>query len=49
VESNLTATDNPEKLSGLRITSDILPLLGVQPLLGRVFLPEEQQPGKSKK
>ena len=43
---NLTATDNPEKLSGLRITSDILPLLGVQPLLGRVFLPEEQQPGK---
>ncbi len=43
---NLTSTDNPEKLSGLRITSDILPLLGVQPLLGRVFLPEEQDPGK---
>jgi predicted permease len=43
---NLTGTDNPEKLLGLHITSDILPMLGVQPLLGRVFLPEEQDPGK---
>lgn len=43
---NLTSTDNPENLSGLRITSEIFPMLGVQPLLGRVFLPEEQQPGK---
>lgn len=43
---NFTATDNPEKLSGIRITSEILPLLGVEPLLGRVFLPEEEQPGK---
>jgi putative ABC transport system permease protein len=43
---NLTSTENPENLAGLRITSEILPMLGVQPLLGRVFLPEEQQPGK---
>src|ERR1041385_5078180 len=43
---NLTSTDNPENLAGLRITSEILPMLGVQPLLGRVFLPEEQQAGK---
>jgi putative ABC transport system permease protein len=43
---NLTSTDNPENLAGLRVTSEILPMLGVQPLLGRVFLPEEQQAGK---
>jgi len=44
--ANLTGTDNPDKLWGLHITSDILPMLGVEPLLGRVFLPEEQEPGK---
>jgi len=43
---NLTSTDNPENLAGLRMTAEILPMLGVQPLLGRVFLPEEQQAGK---
>ncbi len=43
---NLTGTNNPEKLWALHITSDILPMLGVQPLLGRVFLPEEQDAGK---
>jgi len=43
---NLTSTDNPENLAGLRITSEIFPMLGVQPLLGRLFLPEEQQAGK---
>ena len=43
---NLTGTDNPEKLLGLRITPEMFPMLGVQPLLGRMFLPEEQQVGK---
>ena len=43
---NLTATQNAEKLWALHITSDVLPMLGVQPILGRVFLPEEQQRGK---
>lgn len=43
---NLTSTDNPENLAGLRITSEILPMLGVQPLLGRMFLQEEQQAGR---
>ncbi len=43
---NLTGTVNPEKLWALHITPDILPMLGIKPLLGRVFLPEEQEIGK---
>jgi predicted permease len=43
---NLTGTDKPEKLWALHITPDIFPMLGVQPILGRVFLPEEQEAGK---
>ncbi len=43
---NLTATDNPEKLWALHVTTDIFPMLGIQPLLGRTFLPEEQETGK---
>jgi putative ABC transport system permease protein len=43
---NLTGTDNPEKLWALHVTPDIFPMLGVQPLLGRAFLPEEQAAGK---
>ena len=43
---NLTDPSNPEKLWGLQITADILPMLKVEPLLGRVFLPEEQEAGK---
>lgn len=42
---NLASTDRPEQIWALHITSDVLPLLGVQPLLGRMFLPEEDQPG----
>jgi len=43
---NLTGTDNPEKLWALHVSPDIFPMLGVQPLLGRMFLPEEQDVGK---
>jgi predicted permease len=43
---NLTGTDNPEKLWALHVTPDIFPMLGVRPLLGRMFLPEEQEAGK---
>ncbi len=43
---NLTSGDAPEKVWALRMTSDVLPLLGVAPLLGRTFGPDEQEPGR---
>jgi hypothetical protein len=43
---NLTGTDKPEQIWAMHVTSDILPLLGVQPLFGRTFLPEEDQAGR---
>jgi putative ABC transport system permease protein len=42
---NLTGGDKPEQISGIRLTSDHLPMLGVSPVLGRVFLPEEDRAG----
>ena len=43
---NFRGTDNTEKTWALRLTSDVLPMLGVQPELGRVFMQDEQEPGK---
>lgn len=37
----------PERVNGLRVTVNILPLLGAQPARGRDFLPEEGQPEKA--
>ncbi|HTW68068.1 MAG TPA: ABC transporter permease [Bryobacteraceae bacterium] len=42
---DLTGSDRPEKLWALRVSADILPLLGVPPALGRFFTPGEDQPG----
>ena len=37
--------NEPERVAGSGLTSDVLPLLGVQTSLGRWFLPEEDRPG----
>jgi putative ABC transport system permease protein len=37
----------PERASGVRVTTNILAALGVQPALGRDFRPEEEQPDKA--
>ncbi len=41
----LTGSGQPERLSGMRVSASFLPVLGVNPLLGRNFLPEEDRLG----
>src|SRR5689334_7900278 len=43
---NLTGQGTPERVDGARVSSSLFPLFGVQAQLGRVFLPEEDEPGK---
>jgi len=43
---NLTDNGNPERVVGARVTASLFPTLGVAPVLGRPFLPEEDQPGR---
>lgn len=38
----------PERLSGTRSGAALFPLLGVPPVLGRVFAPEEEAPGRDR-
>jgi putative ABC transport system permease protein len=45
-EVNLTGNREPEKIQGFDVTANFFGLLGVQPKMGRTFLPEEEQPGK---
>jgi len=42
---NLTGTGNPEEVWGERVTTNLFTLLGVRPVMGRIFLPEEDKPG----
>ena len=35
----------PERVQGLRVTSDFFRLIGVKPAMGRLFAPAEEQPG----
>jgi predicted permease len=43
--ATLTGTDRPEELKAVKVTADLLPLLGIAPALGRAFLPTEDRPG----
>jgi len=43
----LSGSDIPESITALHLTSGMLPMLGVKPLLGRVFTAEEDRPGRN--
>ena len=43
---NLTDGGEPEQVSIMLVSANFFPALGVQPLLGRTFLPEEDTPGR---
>lgn len=43
---NLTGTGEPAQLSGSRVSEGYFGVLGVEPAVGRAFLPEEFEPGK---
>ncbi len=41
----LTGHDTPERIEGARVTTSFFSVLGVEPILGRSFLPDEDLPG----
>jgi putative ABC transport system permease protein len=45
VGKNLSGKELPERIAGGKVNSDLLPVLGVQPILGRTFSAEEDRPG----
>ena len=47
-DANLTGGDQPEHLHAVQITAEGFRMLGVAPLLGRYFTPEEDRPGGAK-
>ena len=48
VSYNLTGDGNPERLLSGRVSVGLFKLLGAQPLVGRDFVAEEDQPGREK-
>jgi putative ABC transport system permease protein len=42
---NLTGVDSPEHIPGLKVTQDLFPMLGIDPMLGRLFLVGEDKEG----
>jgi len=45
---NLSDRGNTQRVLGGNVTYDLLPVLGLKPVLGRNFLPEEDRPGGAK-
>lgn len=39
---NITTHGQPEQIAGMRVTVNLIPLLGMKPILGRNFLPQEE-------
>ena len=45
---NWTGDGEPEQILGARVTASYFPVLGVEPMLGRGFLDEENEPGSDR-
>jgi predicted permease len=43
--ANLTGDGEPERVGTIRVSSHLLPMLGAEPVLGRLFEPAEDVPG----
>jgi putative ABC transport system permease protein len=43
----LTGMGAPEQIEGVTVSASIFPMLGVNPILGRTFTSDEEQPGKT--
>jgi predicted permease len=46
--AGLSDGGEPERVGGVDVTANLLPMLGVQPLLGRNISAEEEQPGRDR-
>jgi predicted permease len=44
---NLTGQGDPERIGAIRISSNLLPMLGAQPIAGRLFTAAEDSPGRA--
>jgi predicted permease len=44
---NLTGIAEPEQVDGVRVTASFFDVLGIRPLLGRTFVPAEEDPGRA--
>ena len=42
---NLTGVDSPEHITGLKVTQSLFPMLGIEPMLGRLFVEGEDKDG----
>ncbi|HEY1676286.1 MAG TPA: ABC transporter permease [Candidatus Sulfotelmatobacter sp.] len=42
---NLTGIDSPENIGGLKVTQNLFPMLGIEPMLGRLFVEGEDKEG----
>jgi putative ABC transport system permease protein len=43
---SLSGTSDPESVTGIRVSPEFFSILRVQPMVGRIFLPEENQAGR---
>lgn len=43
---NITEGTRPENIDGIKASTDLLPMFGIAPQLGRTFAPDEMQDGK---